>query len=89
LCTASCSQTGGAIEPIEYSETFAEIYGCQPQSCATRSQWVGMIEVNYPSIQSEAIVAQPVSAPDRPSLTQDNFAAGEISTGQTRSCFGY
>lgn len=89
LCTASCSQAGGVIDPVEFGETFSDIYGCSPQSCVSRPQWVGMIEVNYPSIQSEAIMAQPVSAPGRESLTNDNMTGGEISVGSRRSCFPY
>lgn len=89
LCAASCSQTGGAIDPIEFSTTFADIYGCAPTSCATRPQWFGMVEVNYPSIGSEAIVAQPVSAPGRESLTNDNMTGADLAVGGSRSCFGY
>ena len=90
LCTASCSQTGGAMDEVEFADTFGDIYGCVPASCETRAQWFGMVEVNYPEIKSEAILAQPVSAPsDRGSLSNDSFAAGTISTGNSRSCFQY
>jgi len=86
LCTASCSQSGGAIDPIEFGETFSDIYGCQPTSCASRPQWIGMIEVNYPEIQSEAIMAQPVRSETRGSLSPGNFEAGTISTGRPQMC---
>ena len=90
LCTASCSQSGGSIEEFEFADTFGEIYGCNPQSCDTRPQWVGMVEVTYPEIKSEAIMAQPVSAPDnRGSLSAGDIEGATMSTGQRQGCIQY
>ena len=89
LCTASCSQSGGSIEESEFADTFGDIYGCSPQSCNTQPQFFGMVEVNYPEIKSEAIMAQPVSSPTRGSLTNDNMTGGTISAGPRRGCIQY
>lgn len=97
LCTSSCSQTGGAITASEFAGTFTDIYRCFPSTCGTRpsfeeeeeeepqSQWVGMIEIDYPEIKSEAIVVQPVAAPHRESMKGETFATGTIA-GPRKGC---